>query len=159
LGALVTFAGASKLSGKSADLFQAIGRFIATKTNLRIATSGYGGDPGRGEPSLAYVVSHAVAEAAGTRFIEQRVVTFISRRDQKRLDKHFVLGTERNPAGRHHLARRLLMLSSSDVVCIAGGERGTRELCNFPSRSTGRYCRCHFWEARRGRFGVRRETA
>lgn len=109
-----------------------LGEALAMKTTLRIIATGYkgftDGDDSHNcfNPSFAYAVADGAASSLTSSSLPLRL--FTSSRSGPP-DQTFMLGTKLQPRGWNKKANKQLQLAvEADVVCLAAGKQGTRNL-------------------------------
>src|SRR6185369_4716312 len=112
------------LTGSEASLCEHIGSALSRLPHVAVTTSGYAGQREHGSFTMA--VARSFARRLDTRDVDRRVTTFlVSGKD----------GTVPNGIGRRVLVRgpsrmnrQAHIVAKSDVLCVAGGGAGTRDL-------------------------------
>ncbi len=132
---IAAFLGGNLANDREILLAEHLGSLVANQTRLRICVSGYKGkvcsdSPSDSRPSFGFAVASGAATTLSESEQQTRVVTRISKARNSKSD-FFEIGSVVEPHEGNEQSRRLSIISSADVVCLAGGSTGTSTYFDF----------------------------
>ena len=132
---MVAFLGGNFANDCDIHLAKQLGALVAEHTRLRICVSGYKGkmyadNPLSFHPSFGFSVASGAAAVLNKSEQQIRMITKLSIARQSKADI-FEFGEVVEPHGGNEQSRRLSIVSSADVICLAGGRTGTSDYFNF----------------------------
>ena len=132
---IAAFLGGTLSDDRQIQFAHSLGRVLAERTRLRICVTGYKGGPKKDNPTtfrpaFGYEVAMGAAAMLDEESVASRLITS-SVKTSKGAPRTFEIGSVKTPKGRNERSRRLSIVSEADVLCLAGGGSGTREVFDF----------------------------
>ena len=126
-GLQVAFLGSGALTGPEASLCEHLGPALSRWPHVAVTTSGYAGHKEHGSFTMA--VARSFARHLEKRDVERRVTTFLVAARDGTVPSG--IGRRVLVRGRSRMNRQAQIVAKSDVLCVAGGGAGTKDLARL----------------------------